>query len=396
MHLTPLPMATNKNLRLLSFNANSVSGKLNNIQLLVATYKPDIIAICETRIGTNFDDNELLGNSYTLWRKDRVQGAGGVLIAIKNDIDAKVLANQDGPGECVAIKLQIHDKIVANIVCFYRPPSEYELDNFIDMLEIFSQEANTIFVGDYNFPDIDWISSPNQPKVKDHSHRAALHRNALEQINAWNLKQLIHEPTHKFGNTLDLVMIHKALLDDLVVKCDVLPPLSDHNVLLVDLFIQGFSKYSTDRPPRIRRNYNKADYNKIEELFASTRETTPTSSTAEDSWKELHTTINTAIQSIPKRLAQPSGTPWITRGLVRLVRKRSRLYTRNNNFPSIKHDNELSELDKYIKKETYLAKSNYIKTRLTTKMENGDNKTALQLPEQTLRAIEQHQQPTKR
>ena len=141
--------------RILAFNANSVSGKLNAIKCLAETYEPDIIAICETKIGPNFDDNELLGNNYTVWRKDRAQGAGGVLIAVNNDSDVKVLSCSEGPGECIALTIQIHTRIVINVVNFYRPPSEYMLDNFVEMLDKFGEKANTIFVGDYNFPDLD-------------------------------------------------------------------------------------------------------------------------------------------------------------------------------------------------------------------------------------------------
>ena len=117
------------NLKILSMNANSITGKLNLIKCYAETYNPDLVCICKTKISDTFDDNELLGDKFTLWRKDRAQGAGGVLIAMKNESNAKVLDSKSGPGECVIIKLQIHDKIVFNVVTFYRPPSEYELDN---------------------------------------------------------------------------------------------------------------------------------------------------------------------------------------------------------------------------------------------------------------------------
>ena len=76
---------TTSNIKILAFNANSVMGKLNAIKCLAETYTPDIVAIFETKIGSNFEDNELLGDRYTVWRKDRAQGAGGVLIAWNND-----------------------------------------------------------------------------------------------------------------------------------------------------------------------------------------------------------------------------------------------------------------------------------------------------------------------
>ena len=40
--------------------------KLNAIKCLAETYTPDIVAICETKIESNFEDNELLGDRYTI------------------------------------------------------------------------------------------------------------------------------------------------------------------------------------------------------------------------------------------------------------------------------------------------------------------------------------------
>lgn len=33
----------------------------------------------------NLEDNEFLGNDYTLWRKDKKHGGGGVLLAAVNN-----------------------------------------------------------------------------------------------------------------------------------------------------------------------------------------------------------------------------------------------------------------------------------------------------------------------
>ena len=90
-------------LRILSMNANSVAGKLNLIKCYSETYIPDILCICETKIGANFADNELFGDEFTLWRKDRAQVSGGVLIAMRNNINAKVVDNYSGPDESVTI-----------------------------------------------------------------------------------------------------------------------------------------------------------------------------------------------------------------------------------------------------------------------------------------------------
>jgi len=75
--------------KILYFNSNSLLGKLNIIKAQSEIYRPD----------SNFDDNELLGDTYTVYRNDRKQGAGGVLIAIHNSSPLKITRNINGPGE---------------------------------------------------------------------------------------------------------------------------------------------------------------------------------------------------------------------------------------------------------------------------------------------------------
>lgn len=85
---------------------------------------------------------------------DRDLNGGGVMLAMNNNIIiVKVLGTQVVPGECVAITLQIYSKIVINIVVFYRPPAEYVLDKFVNMMiDLSSEKCNLIFLGDFNLP----------------------------------------------------------------------------------------------------------------------------------------------------------------------------------------------------------------------------------------------------
>ena len=57
-------------------NCNSIIGKVDMLKALVHTYKPDLISLTETKIDKKYDDNELLGSNYTVWRNDRKRGAG--------------------------------------------------------------------------------------------------------------------------------------------------------------------------------------------------------------------------------------------------------------------------------------------------------------------------------
>ena len=75
----PGPTSGSNALRISSFNARSIVNKRLDLQAYVTLVNPDIIAITETWLHNNIDDNELLPNSYNIHRKDRESRGGGVL-----------------------------------------------------------------------------------------------------------------------------------------------------------------------------------------------------------------------------------------------------------------------------------------------------------------------------
>ena len=74
-----------------------------------ANHKPDIAAITESKLGEDFEDNLLLGADFTIIRKDCNKGAGGVLLAISNQIgDIQILNQHIGPGESITAWIFIY------------------------------------------------------------------------------------------------------------------------------------------------------------------------------------------------------------------------------------------------------------------------------------------------
>jgi len=91
-------------------------GKLNFIKAQSEIYRPDIECITEPKVDSNFDNNELLGDTYTVYRNDRKQGAGGVLIAIHNSSPLKITRNIDGPGESLISTILISPQVSLHLV----------------------------------------------------------------------------------------------------------------------------------------------------------------------------------------------------------------------------------------------------------------------------------------
>lgn len=120
-------MSKQDKIKILSMNSNSVMHKTDLIQANVYLHNPDLVCITETKIDSRFDDNELLGDMYTLFRNDRVLRGGGVIIAMSNNCQFKVLNTVLGPGESITITIQTHAKVVFNSVNMYSPPPRWIL-----------------------------------------------------------------------------------------------------------------------------------------------------------------------------------------------------------------------------------------------------------------------------
>lgn len=341
----------------------------------VFTYRPDIISITETKIDDKIDDNEILGRNYTIYRKDRVFRGGGILVAIDNDSCIKVSDCMIGPGETITLVIQLHHKLRINLVSMYRPPNynEQSLSDLQDIIEE-NRSNNTVMIGDFNLPDLHWPDS--QGMVKPTSTKKNFHDTALEMIRGADLYQMIDESTHRKGNTLDLVFVNKRLLNDITVESSVLPYISDHNMILIDIKTQQFSKPTTKSQKKYI-DYNRANYEEIEQQFNSLKtefENDNSRLTVEEIWGKFKVTCEEAKQSIPGKLSKPKGHPWINRDIVRLIRKSRRIYKDFKRFPSIESNQSVEDINNEIKKQTKTAKAKFLADHVTEEMTRGNTK----------------------
>jgi len=93
------------------------------------------------------------------------------------------------------------------VLCLYIPPklTRQALEPLDDLLSLMSSDfpgSKLLVVGDFYFPDIDWKNL----QVRACSNQKALHRKFLNCLLSHDLSQIITEPTHHLGNTLDLVV----------------------------------------------------------------------------------------------------------------------------------------------------------------------------------------------
>jgi hypothetical protein len=94
------------NMRVLNINFQSVKSKVHELSLLLDSAKPDIIIGCETWLKPEIHNSEIMPPNYTIYRNDRKDGYGGVLIGVRSDIISSEYVNSKNI-ELVAVKVQL-------------------------------------------------------------------------------------------------------------------------------------------------------------------------------------------------------------------------------------------------------------------------------------------------
>lgn len=360
--------------KILYFNSNSLLGKLDIIKAQVETYRPDIICITETKIDSTFDDNELLGASYTVHRNDRKQGGGGVLAAFRNSSPVSLIKSIKGPGESLISTVSISPQVTFDLVTYYRPPNENDLDNLSTIFIERSSKFPSIAVGDFNLPDINWTGGVG--KIKDSSRRHNFHKEALEIFDSVDLVQLVDGPTHNKGNTLDLVLVESVLFDSSSVSCTLLPGISDHDMALIEIHTINLHHKNVSDIGRVKYNFKRANYTEINILFSELfQQLTTNTYPAETMWELFkNNTLFSLTHHVPTLLSNPKGKPWMTRSLLRIIRKRNRAYTNAKKYPSVENINRLDHLKKSVKCEVIVVRTSFIECHVTQELKHGNNK----------------------
>ena len=90
----PKPPQKNKEISLVVINFQSIKNKIEELGVLLDSINPDIVLGTETWLNKNIRDSEIFPHFYNVFRNDRKDGYGGVLIAVRNNISCSRVAPQ--------------------------------------------------------------------------------------------------------------------------------------------------------------------------------------------------------------------------------------------------------------------------------------------------------------
>ena len=212
------------NLRIVAINFQSVCVNKEEFWCLIDAAKPDVIIGSETWLKPDIGDSEIFPPGYHVYRKDRVDGYGGVLLGISTNLNSNIIETE---GEFVAA-IVLGSKHAIIFAAAYRPPRSDQtyMDTVNQTLSTLSHKFSNMPIwigGDMNLHDIEWETE--QLATNQYTH--SISYSFLDTLANTGLQQIVNFNTRN-NNTLDVVLTNYP---SLVKQCVGMPGLSDHNIV---------------------------------------------------------------------------------------------------------------------------------------------------------------------
>lgn len=136
---------------MLQWNCRSIRDKHNELVNLITKYSPHVIALSETWLCST---SRFVLNGFTIARKDRPDGYGGVLIACREDLIASSIVIASGY-ESVGCSVKLKSGTQINIASVYFPPTpQISSPNLEAMIRCIPEPR--FILGDFNAHGLQW------------------------------------------------------------------------------------------------------------------------------------------------------------------------------------------------------------------------------------------------
>jgi Reverse transcriptase (RNA-dependent DNA polymerase)/Endonuclease-reverse transcriptase len=246
-------------------------------------------------------------------RSDTTNGIGGGL-AVYSKTGLKILPCDQvhNFNQYVKFRLDANGESIY-FYLIYRPPACNNDSKMLLCNLLTSAEKNSLLIGDFNVPDIDWQNGTAWSRAD---------RGLLDTAQAANMEQLVSFPTHVRGNVLDLVLsnmperIHNVQDEGRLGT-------SDHSIISLELTVNIKAA-----PRQTRKNWSKANWDQIKRGINNT--TWPTSDdnvSVEETWQLLKTRIEALTREhVPTVVHKQRKSDWMTNKILQLVRRKRRLW----------------------------------------------------------------------
>ena len=251
--------------------------KIFELNAFLHDSKPDVLMLNETWLKKSIKDHEVIENqNYNIFRSDRSQithpsdpnnpqkykkSGGGVLIAVKSNIEASVKRVSMRKGaEIVSIELKFgSNKLILCTVYRVGTLQEQNHDSIMNSFKSFyggRTHKDVVIIGDFNLNSVTW---PLTEEVHNMANR--IDKMFIDSFAEFGLQQCLESPTHNKGKVLDLLLTsNSALINDLKVHGGGEICKSDHYP--ISLSINTKFKFK-EQPKRKVYNFKKANWDRL-------------------------------------------------------------------------------------------------------------------------------------
>lgn len=342
-------------LNIANVNCNGIRSKVPQLEAFLEQEAIDVVIGTESKLCDEVHSSEVFPPNYRIFRKDRVSGAGGVFIAVKENIPCHERTDlRVNETELIWCQLSLKCQTMLVGAFYRRPDQDFEslinLGSSLATARAESTSACIVLGGDFNVPGIDWTKEIPEAKT-------SLHDRLFEVANEHLLTQMVPFTTRRHHNgtenTLDLIYTnHPALVRDVRPHSGI----GDHSAVLATIDV----KTKIDpKPPRIVPQWRKANINEFRlqvRSFASKYFTeNPDTRTVDENWNVFKNALNAIVKSnIPHKTYKGyKGAPWFNNELKKMARKKEKLYARakssGNDALRIKHNDYQDIVNKAIR-----------------------------------------------
>ena len=278
----------NKEMTVMYTNADALSNKLDLLSNRVRMENPSIIGINEVkaknmRYRTLDAEYNLEREGYNMFTNNVENDIGrGQILYVSKKLQSKQLYFNSKFEEVTAVVVDLKNKDKMLIVLVYRSPHSGDMNNkfLIDLVKEAAsfRTSHVLMFGDFNFPNIDWVSSFSEDTLES---------DFIDLLLDKGFYQHVEQPTRYRGlnkpNILDLVITRE---ESDIYEISYNSPIgkSDHSVMVFK-----YRCYPNEEPEeREVKLYHKADYVKMRQEFAAVNWDDITAGmNTEEKWKTL-------------------------------------------------------------------------------------------------------------
>ena len=358
-------------MKLFYANAGSFLNKNDELRISVNNiYDPDIICIVETHLNSNIDNNEISMENYNIFRQDRdfkikqvtqdalfstdgegssdisVSGGGGSLIYVKSYLRVELIDFKVADSLAISVQTNVGNVVIA---CVYRSPSLNDKQNRTMINEIGNltktySESEVLLVGDFNLPDVCWVTGTLLGPMNTTDRFKCLQQDYLDKFTDLGYNwHITDEKTRvrlvagvRQESTLDQVFSSNSAI---VNNFSLLAPLgkSDHHSILVELNVDADGHKDFVKS-------NKTLWGKVSEAdivtFAEGIDWDYSSQDMLDEvlmWDELKTkllAVSSKVPSVSIDSSKARKLPWENSSLKRHRREKDKFWSSFDDSPS--------------------------------------------------------------